>query len=170
VDEREILTWDAFGRASDELAAQVRDSGYVPQALLGIARGGLPLLGSLGYSLGIKRCFLMNIEFYTGVDERLEAPLVLPPALQLGDLTNLSILVVDDVADTGATLEMVRDLCVPHVAEVRTGVLYQKPQSVIMADYAWKTTNEWITFPWSSGDYGPVDDAGQGRSDVSFPA
>ena len=60
------------------------------------------------------------------------------------------ILIIDDVADTGETLRMVRDFCAEHVAETRTAVLYEKPKSVVHCDYVWKRTSEWISFPWSS--------------------
>ena len=39
--EREVLTWDGFGAAGRELAQQVADSGYLPDLILTIARGGL---------------------------------------------------------------------------------------------------------------------------------
>ena len=38
--EREILTWEAFGTASRELAVKVAESGYEPDIILAIARGG----------------------------------------------------------------------------------------------------------------------------------
>ena len=60
------------------------------------------------------------------------------------------VLIVDDVADTGETLRMVRDFCEAHVAETRTAVLYEKSQSVVKCDYVWKRTDQWIAFPWSS--------------------
>ena len=55
----------------------------------------------------------------------------------------------DDVADTGATLELVTDFCAEHVADVRCAVIYQKPRSTVHAQYAWRTTDRWIDFPWS---------------------
>ena len=60
------------------------------------------------------------------------------------------MLVADDVADTGATLALVNEFCAPHVAEVRTAVLYEKPWSTIASDYVWRRTDRWITFPWSA--------------------
>jgi len=65
-------------------------------------------------------------------------------------VTGLKVLVADDVADSGRTLELVRKVVDEHVAEVRTVVLYQKPQSVIDADFVWRRTDRWINFPWSS--------------------
>jgi uncharacterized protein len=149
--DREILTWEAFGAAARELAETVTRDGFRPDALLGIARGGLVLAGALAYSLGVKSVFMVNVEFYTGVDERLEQPVILPPALRVRDLAALRVLIVDDVADTGATLEVVRDLCREEVADARTCVLYEKPGSVIRCDWAWRRTDRWIEFPWSMG-------------------
>ena len=148
--ERETLTYSDFGRAARELAQQVADSGFEPDIILSIARGGLFLGGALGYALDVKNLFVMNVEFYTGVDERLELPVVLPPTLDVVDLTGTKVLVADDVADTGKTLELVTDFCAGHVTEVRTAVIYEKPRSVVSCDYAWKKTDAWINFPWST--------------------
>jgi hypoxanthine phosphoribosyltransferase len=149
-EPREILTWDAFGAASRELAQQVADSGFAPTVVLAIARGGLPVAGAIGYALGLKNCFVINVEYYTGVDERLEMPVILPPALDVVDITGEQVLVVDDVADTGETLRLVVDTVRPAVAELRTLVLYHKPRSVVRPDYVWRDTDRWIDFPWSS--------------------
>jgi hypothetical protein len=94
----------------------------------------------------------MNVEFYTGVDERLEVPRILPPAPDFVDLGDAKILIADDVADTGHTLRSVQKFCEGKVGEVRTAVLYEKPHSVVQADYAWKKTDLWINFPWSDKD------------------
>jgi hypothetical protein len=36
------------------------------------------------------------------------------------------------------------------VGEVRSAVLYQKPQSVVNCEYVWRHTDRWINFPWST--------------------
>jgi len=149
-EERETLTYEMFGTASRELAEEVASSGYEPDLILSIARGGLFLAGALGYALDVKNLFTMNVEFYTGVDQRLELPVVLPPTLDRVDITGSRVLVADDVADTGKTLELVRDFCSGYVAEVRTAVIYEKPQSVVKADFVWRRTDRWIDFPWST--------------------
>src|SRR5829696_1028256 len=149
-DERETLTYELFGTASRELAEQIAADGYEPDLILSIARGGLFLAGALGYALDVKNLFTMNVEFYTGVDQRLELPVVLPPTLDRVDITGSRVLVADDVADTGKTLELVRDFCAGYVAEVRTAVIYEKPQSVVKGDYVWRRTDRWINFPWST--------------------
>jgi len=149
-DQREVLSWSRFGAASRALAQAVADDGYQPDLILSIARGGLFVAGGLGYALSVKNIHLMNVEYYTGVDQRLPLPVVLPPTPELINLEHARLLVADDVADTGHTLALVRDFCHGRVADVRAAVLYQKPQSVIDCEYIWQRTDRWIDFPWSS--------------------
>lgn len=150
--EREIMTWDLFGRASRELSEMVAGSGFDPDLILAIARGGLLPAGAMGYALAVKNLYTMNVEFYTGVDERLPVPMILPPVPDLVELRFARILVVDDVADTGHTLKIVEDFFKGRVKEVRTAVLYEKPRSVVKCDYVWRHTDQWINFPWSDKD------------------
>lgn len=144
------MTWKDVGTAVEELAAQIQSAQFTPDAVLALARGGLPAAGALAYALGVKNMATLNVEFYTGVDERLEEPLLLPPVPDLTVLRMESLLIVDDVADTGRTLALARDFCAEHVGDVRTAVLYEKPQSVVRADFVWRRTDKWINFPWST--------------------
>ena len=150
VIEREELDWATYGVAARELAQQVADDGYDADIVLAIARGGLFAAGSLGYALSIKNIYVMNVEFYTGVGERLDVPMMLPPYIDLVEMRDQKVLIVDDVADTGKTLELVREFCVPQVADVRCAVIYEKPQSLVKCEYVWRHTDLWINFPWST--------------------
>jgi len=107
---REELSWEIFGSAARELAAGVSADGFEPDLILAIARGGLFVAGAVGYTLGVKNVAVINVEFYTGVDERLDVPVVLPPVPSTVDLGGARVLIADDVADTGATLRLVRDV------------------------------------------------------------
>src|SRR5215468_403977 len=84
--QRERMSWTDLGDAARALAASMVDDGYTPDLILGIARGGLLVAGALSYALGVKNTFTMNVEFYTGVDERLPVPMILPPVPELVDL------------------------------------------------------------------------------------
>jgi uncharacterized protein len=148
--DRETMTWTDFGEASRSLAQQVADSGFEPDLVLAIARGGLTVAGALAYALSVKNCFTMNVEFYTGVDERIDMPVMLPPMLDLVDIAGLKVLVADDVADTGMTLQLVHKVIDDQVGEARCAVLYQKPRSVIDCEYVFRRTDLWINFPWST--------------------
>jgi uncharacterized protein len=152
--EREILTWSDFGTGSRELATEIAASGFVPDLVLSIARGGLPIGGVLGYALDVKNCAAINVEFYSGIGQRMAVPVVLPPTPPLIDLAGLKVLLADDVADSGETLALVAELVRPNVAELRSAVLYTKPRSTFVPDFSWRRTDRWIAFPWSAD--GPV--------------
>jgi hypoxanthine phosphoribosyltransferase len=146
---REVLTYEEFGAAVRQLARAIHEDGYVPDIILTIARGGLFLGGALAYALAVKNVHVMNVEYYVGVEQRLDFPVMLPPVLNLVDIRGARVLVADDVADTGETLKLVLEHCAPEVAELRSAVLYEKPRSVVRCDYVWRHTDLWIDFPWS---------------------
>ena len=150
VAERETLTYETFGEASRELALEVLKSGFEPEIVVAIARGGLLLAGSIAYALGIKSCGAVNAEFYTGVGTRLPEPIMLPPLLDAESIVGKRVLLVDDVSDSGRTLAMVMQLLKASGADVRSIVLYTKPGTLHEPDYTWRRTPLWITFPWSA--------------------
>ncbi|MFI5758039.1 phosphoribosyltransferase [Streptomyces sp. NPDC051569] len=146
---RENLTYEKFGRAVRELAQTIADDGFEPDVVLSIARGGVFVAGALAYALDCKNIHLVNVEFYTGVGTTLSMPVMLAPVPNAIDFSNKKVLIADDVADSGETLKLVHDFCVDHVAEVRSAVIYEKPQSQVKCEYVWKSTDSWINFPWS---------------------
>lgn len=147
---REVLGWDEFGEAARSLAGQVLSAGYRPDLVIAIARGGLLLAGAISYALGTKQCGSINVEFYTGIDERLPEPVLHPPMLDVPAVTGKRVLLVDDVSDSGRTLAKVVDLLAEAGAEVRSATLYVKPRTVLVPDFAYRETPDWIVFPWSA--------------------
>src|SRR5258708_23217839 len=107
----------------------------------GVGGGGLLGGGALGYALDVKNTFTMNVEFYTGIDERLEIPMILPPIPELVGLEEARVLIADDVADTGRTLLLVKDFCAGNAGQVRCAVLYEKPQPEAHCAYVSQPTN-----------------------------
>src|SRR5205807_4985307 len=100
----DVLTWPMFGVAVRELAGSIVSSGFRPDLVLSVARGGLTVGGTLAYALAIKNCATINVEYYTGIEERLEVPAVLPPMPDPVGMNDLNVLIADDVAVTGQTL------------------------------------------------------------------
>lgn len=147
--QRETLTWDGFGEASRDIARAILADGFVPEVVVAIARGGLLPAGAIAYGLGAKNCGAINVEFYTGIGTVLDAPEVLPPELDMTYLNGRRVLLVDDVADSGRTLDLAVRLLTEQGAEVRSAVVYTKPTTIIDPDYSWKATDRWIDFPWS---------------------
>ena len=158
--DREVLTWQGFGDASRELTQQIVDSGWVPDLIVAIARGGLIPAGAIAYAMDVKAIGTMNVEFYSGIGETLDEPMLLPPLMDVPAMDGKRVLVVDDVADSGKTLKMVMDLIDEHGlsldgsssvhVEARSAVIYKKPVSIIEPDYVWAYTDKWINFPWST--------------------
>src|SRR6476620_4444879 len=148
--QREVMRWVDLGTGARDIAEPVHRAGYLPAIVLGISRGGLLVAGALSYALGVKNTFTMNVEFYTGIDERLDMPMLLPPVPDLVDFHETRVLIADDVADTGATLALVTHFCEGKVSEVRCAVLYERPRSTVRCEYVWSRTDRWIDFPWSA--------------------
>ena len=147
--ERETLTWPLFGDASRELAQDIADSGFDPEIVVAVARGGLTVAGALAYALGVKSCGSLNVELYTGIGTTLDAPVVLPPMLDSASLRGHRVLLVDDVSDSGRTISLVCEMLREEGAEVRTTCLYSKPGTLHEPDHVWRHTDRWIEFPWS---------------------
>jgi len=157
---REILTWQGFGDATRELSRRIVASGFRPEVVVAIARGGLLPAGAIAYGLGVKNCGAINMEFYTGIGTVLDAPEVLPPALDMEYLDGRRVLLVDDVADSGRTLRMAVDMLRDRGADVRSVTIYTKPATIIQPDFAWRDTARWIDFPWSAQGSVIEQDAG----------
>ncbi len=79
---------------------------------------------SAGVALGTKECGSINVEFYTDVEQRLDEPVILSPALDAPSLAGKRVLVVDDVSDSGRTLRLVVDIIRNAGADVRSACLY----------------------------------------------
>ena len=91
----------------------------------------------------------MNVEYYTGVEERLDVPMILPPDPDLVDLTERASSSPTTSPTPATRCAAVKEFCAGKVAEVRSAVLYEKPRSVVKCEYVWKATDLWIEFPWS---------------------
>ena len=148
--DRENLTWEIFGEASRYLSQEIVDSGWFPELIVGVARGGLIPAGAIGYAIGVKAMGAINVEFYTDIGETLPEPLVLSPQLDMDSLAGKRVLVVDDVADSGKTLDLVVNLLKETAAEVRSAVIYTKPTTIFEPDFSWKKMDQWINFAWSA--------------------
>ena len=157
-EDRENLTWQGFGDACRQIAQQIADSGWMPDLIVAIARGGMLPAGAISYALGVKANGAINVEFYTGVGKTMAEPEILEPYMDISSLEGKRVLIVDDVADSGKTLKLIMDLIAKEglsmgsgtaKVDARSATIYLKPTSVIKPDYVFKQTDKWINFPWS---------------------
>ena len=109
-EDRENLTWQGFGDACRQIAEQIADSGWMPDLIVAIARGGMLPAGAISYALGVKANGAINVEFYTGVGKTMLEPEILEPYMDISSLEGKRVLIVDDVADSGKTLKLIMDL------------------------------------------------------------
>lgn len=148
MEQQDTLTWDGFGEACRELADRVRESGFRPTVIIAVARGGLLPAGALAYALDVDLADAINVERYTDPARPTADPVLLAPLLDTDSITGRQLLIVDDVTETGRTLGLVTKLLRGFGADVRSAVLYSKPNTIFTADYVWKQTQDWVNFPW----------------------
>ncbi len=143
----EAPTWDQIYDMLLDLAGHIRKDGFRPDIIVGISRGGWPPARVLSDLLSNPNLANVRAEFYLGIAEAgLEPILTQPVSVKT---RGKKILIVDEVADTGKSLKMVKEHIVQDGAkEVKTVTVFYKPWSIAKPDYFAKETSDWIVFPW----------------------
>jgi len=145
--EFEIPSWHQIYELLLNLASTVRKTGFEPEIIVGVSRGGWPPARVMSDLLENPKLANVAAEFYIGVAETNGKPVITQPVSV--SVKGKKVLVVDDVADTGESLRLVRShLEEQGATEVKTATIYYKPWSVIIPDYYEKETRSWIIFPW----------------------
>ena len=151
------------------LALMVLDSGFAPTLLLGLWRGGSPVAIALHETLayfGVHAEHLpLRTSLYTGIDAR-------EPRLRIHGIEALEacgfdcrrVLLVDDVFDTGLTLEQTLDalgaLPATRDSEIRLATVWWKPsrnRTTLKPDYWLHETAQWLVFPHEMCGLEPVE-------------
>lgn len=143
----EIPTWNEIYELLLTLADKIKQSGFEPDVIVGVSRGGWPPARILSDLLENPQLANVTAEFYVGVAETKSEPTISQPVS--ASVKGKKVLVVDDVADTGKSLRLVRShLRDKGATDVRIITIYYKPWSVLVPDYYQRQTNSWIVFPW----------------------
>ncbi len=141
----ECLSWHDAEKALEALAISIKED-YDPDVLVGISRGGLIPTVRLSHMLNDLSMRVIHVKFYENVDETMEEPEI--TGTNIGKLEG-KVLIVDDVADTGSTLEAVLDYIDDKVTgKLKICTIAYKPRSSIKPDYYVYETEKWIIFPW----------------------
>jgi hypoxanthine phosphoribosyltransferase len=145
--EFEVPTWNRVYNMLLYLADKIRRDGFKPDVIVGISRGGWPPARVLSDLLGNPNVANVKAEFYVGVAETIGEPALTQPVSV--PVEGKKVLLVDEVADTGKSLKLVREhLTEQKATEVKIATVYHKPWSVVKPDYYEKETDRWIVFPW----------------------
>ena len=157
--EKLYVSAEELLRASYELAWQVYESGFRPDYIVGIWRGGAPV------GIAVQEFFdLMGVasdhiairtSSYKGIGEREKTVQVygLNYVIRQVESDN-SLLMIDDVFDTGLSVQkVIEDLkkaCKKNTPNIRIATPYYKPENNMTErtpDYFLYETSKWIVFP-----------------------
>ena len=145
--EFEVPNWNQIYNMLLNIADKIRKTSFKPDMIVGVSRGGWPPARVLSDLLDIPNLVNVRAEFYLNVAETKGEPTLTQPIST--NITNKKVLIVDEVADKGKSLELVKKHAQEQDAEeVRIATVYYKPWSVVKPDYYEKETSHWIVFPW----------------------
>jgi len=147
--ECEVMSWEHFYRLAKEVANKIKSSGYVPDMIIGLARGGWCLARVLCDFIGVKDLVSLKVEHW-GITATPDGKAKLKYPFNI-DLTGKKVLVVDDITDTGESMRISVDYVKTlNPSEVRTAALRHIEGSKFKPDYyAEKITWRWVIFPWN---------------------
>lgn len=153
IDAQQLLT-DSF-----ELAIQLLESGYVPDYIVGVWRGGAPVgiaVQELLSYCGVKTDHIaIRTSLYTGVNETDTSVQVhgLHYLVETVDAQD-NVLIVDDVFDSGRSIEQIihelKTKCRRNTPNFRVATPYYKPgnnKTTRVPDYYLHETDSWLVFP-----------------------
>jgi hypoxanthine phosphoribosyltransferase len=140
-------TWDEVYVMMMDLARQIKSSGYSPQVIVGVSRGGWPPARVMSDLLENPNLANVKVEFYKNIGVTAQRPKITQPVTS--EVIGKRVLVVDDVTDSGQSLRVAhRHLRQKGAHEIRVCTLYLKPKSIFKPNHYAKTTSKWIIFPW----------------------
>jgi len=144
------VSWDQFHRDARALAWRLNGVGPF-NAIVAITRGGLVAAAIVARELGVRVIDTVGVASYdhqTQGDIRI-LKAVSADVMKLGGEGGQSILIVDDLVDTGKTARVVRDL----MPKAHFATVYAKPMGRPLVDsYITEVSQDtWIFFPWDTG-------------------
>ena len=141
------VSWDQIHRDSRALAWRLDgkgpDDGHW-KAIVAITRGGMAPAMIIARELDVRTVDTISVKSYDNQDQTDAVVLKSPDAEMMGDGTG--ILVIDDLVDSGKTLELVR----AHYPNAHFATVYAKPKGEPMVDtfITGVSQDTWIFFPW----------------------
>ena len=141
------VSWDQLHRDARALAWRLDGRGPDGgdwRAVVAITRGGMAPAMIVARELDIRTVDTISVKSYDNQSQAEAKVLKQPDADMMGD--GDGILVVDDLVDSGKTLELVRDL----YPKAHFATVYAKPKGEPQVDtfITGVSQDTWIFFPW----------------------
>jgi hypothetical protein len=146
-----VTTWDFIYSLCRDVSKKIKSSGYQPDVIVALARGGWFPGRVLCDFLNLDDLTSLKVEHYVGTAAATGRPEIKYP-LHDEAIRDKRILIVDDIADTGKSLRFARE----HVLksgpkEVKTASLQVLSTSEFTPDYYAQKLKEWtwVIYPWN---------------------
>ncbi|MEY2956165.1 MAG: xanthine phosphoribosyltransferase [Gemmobacter sp.] len=142
------VSWDQIHRDARALAWRLQGQGPDEgnwRAVVAITRGGMAPAMIVSRELDIRVVDTISVKSYNR-QEQTEPHLIKAPVAEVMGADGAGVLIVDDLVDTGKTLELVRRL----YPRAHFATVYAKPAGRAMVDtYITEVSQDtWIFFPW----------------------
>jgi len=145
-EKYEAPSWGRIYEFCTQVANQIKRSGYKPDLLVAISRGGWIPGRVLSDLLENPNLATIKVEHYIGIYKTHARPKITQP-LPI-EVKGKRILLVDDIADSGKSLKLVKKhLFDQDAVDVKICALYYKPWSIVTPDFYARRTDAWICFP-----------------------
>ncbi len=145
-----FVSWAEFERLVEELVSKIEASNQTYDIIIGIARGGIPAALEIANRLNLKIDFV-TIKSYLN-DHTKQKPKILSKLIE--KVENRRILIVDDIIDSGDTMETIIEWLNQQKPEsIETTALFVKPWSKFIPTYTVGVVKEWIIFPWEDNEH-----------------
>jgi len=147
IDQQDNLNPDILWiqEACGYLIKEIYKSNFVPKQIIAIANGGLVPAALIASAIKPPLFFSIKVTLYSGKD-KLSSPIMgkFPDTIQ-----HMPTLVVDDIADSGETLFLVKnELDLLDITDVRFAVLHKKSSSSFEPDWYVSEVDGWVNYPW----------------------
>ena len=144
-----LVSWHTIYSLSRELARTIAGSGFRPDIVVAIGRGGYVPARLVCDFLHLDQLTGIKVEHYIATHKQAEVKIRYPLNT---DVRGLDVLIVDDVNDSGDTLAaVVRYIGTFAPRMVKTAVLHEKAVTRFPADFVAKRTRKWrwLVYPWA---------------------
>jgi len=143
------VSWSRFHEDARKLATQVSLAGEF-SAIIAVTRGGLAPAAIIARELGLRVVDTLGLSSYSNENRQGGLAMIKPLTETIHRRPVSEILVIDDLADTGATARAVREILPgAHLATLYVKPLGRTTVDSFIAEFA---QDCWVYFPWDLGD------------------